>query len=178
MTKKAKKKATQTANTKAARKAVAKIVAASEQRKGTAASVPTGTKSKKAAAPATAAPTNAAPATAGLAPKQRWKNLSDAELRALYAEKVRRPTDSTDRGYLILKIRAAEQGRIPSGPRAPRITGPKTPVTIIFGDDVLAEIDVTAKADGFERRLPYLRTLFSEALATRGHAALASRLVG
>lgn len=112
------------------------------------------------------------------APKQRWRDLSVHELRSLYEAKVGRSTGSTDRGYLILKIRAAEKGLCPTGPRAPRRSGPTTAVTILFGDDVLAELDTTAKADGFRKRLPYLRVLFSEALAARGHAALAGRLAG
>jgi hypothetical protein len=180
MTKKAvKKKQKATPNTKAARKAVKKLVAAGEQRRGSAAAGPTASKrSTKAAAQAADEPINAntAPINGSPVSKQRWKSVSDAALRALYAEKVGRPTDSNDRRYLILRIRAAEQGRIPVGPRAPRIRGPKTAVTILFADEVLAELDVTAKADGFEKRLRYLRTLLREALATRGHAAIAERL--
>jgi hypothetical protein len=42
------------------------------------------------------------------------------ELQTAYLSVVGRPTGSTDRRYLIWKIREAEKGRVPVGPRETR----------------------------------------------------------
>jgi len=107
-------------------------------------------------------------------PQGRWETLSDGNLRQMYQDKIG-PTNSGDRRYLINRLRQVEQGWVPPK-RGPVITGPKTPVTISFADDVLAVLDEAAKGDGFTRRLPYMRTLMAEALAARGHHSLADRL--
>jgi hypothetical protein len=43
--------------------------------------------------------------------------LDISELRARYSEVVGRPTGSENNAYLIWKIRQAQKGRIPVGPR-------------------------------------------------------------
>jgi len=44
------------------------------------------------------------------------KTLSVDDLRKAYVEEVGRPTKSTDRNYLIWKIRMARKGKVPVGP--------------------------------------------------------------
>ncbi len=50
----------------------------------------------------------------------RFTSMSIEELQAKYLEAVGRATGSDDRRYLIWKIREAEKGRIPVGPRKTR----------------------------------------------------------
>lgn len=50
----------------------------------------------------------------------RFKDMTVEELQALYLQKVGRATGSSDKAYLIWKIREAEKGRIPIGPRETR----------------------------------------------------------
>jgi hypothetical protein len=80
-TKQTKKKAT--ADTRAARQAMTRLVAAGEWKRRTN-TQPTGTKSgEESAAQTTDVAGNTASASEGVASKQRWKGLSDAALRAL-----------------------------------------------------------------------------------------------
>ncbi len=51
------------------------------------------------------------------APRGAYRTMTVPELRDAYVAIVGRPTESTDRGYLIWKIREAEKGRVPVGPR-------------------------------------------------------------
>ncbi len=48
---------------------------------------------------------------------ERLTRLDVPELQARYLELVGRPTGSTNKSYLIWKIREAKKGRIPVGPR-------------------------------------------------------------
>ena len=52
--------------------------------------------------------------------KKRLSKMSVSELQALYREVVGRDTSSSDVRYLVWKVRQAEKGRIPVGPRGRR----------------------------------------------------------
>ncbi len=52
--------------------------------------------------------------------KKRLSKMSVYELQALYREVVGRDTSSSDVRYLVWKVRQAEKGRIPVGPRGRR----------------------------------------------------------
>lgn len=122
---------------------------------------------KAASTPAATTPPPAAP---------RWRDLTTDQLRATYREVLGRETASHDRAYLAWKVREAKAGRVPVGPAKGRVHhGPTTAVTIQFDEDLLTELDATATADGFPKRLPYLRDLLRRGLEVRGHAALAAR---
>ncbi|MFW5740467.1 MAG: hypothetical protein ACOC1F_08880, partial [Myxococcota bacterium] len=54
------------------------------------------------------------------AERGRFKGMTVEELQSMYLQKVGRPTGSTDKAYLVWKIREAEKGRIPIGPRETR----------------------------------------------------------
>lgn len=111
--------------------------------------------------------------------RRRWKDLTLGELRALYVEKVGRPTDSNDRGYLTWKIRAAEKGDIPVGPsRRKLFEGPTTPVTVTLGDTFLEKLDEAGRSDGFKSRLGYVRDLMAKGLEARGRRELAAMVGG
>lgn len=132
----------------------------------------------KKAAKAKKEPTSAPPADAASeGGRRRWKALSVAELQALYAEKVGRPTGSDDRGYMIWKIREAEKGNVPVGPVSRKLfDGPTTPITIKFEDAFLESLDAAAKDDGFKTRLAYVRDLMSKGLEVRGRSELATKV--
>lgn len=146
-----------------------------------AAPIPKAPRKAKAAAPdtarkgkAAAAPTEASPAAGNDTP--RWRDLSTEQLRTMYREVVSRDTASTSRSYLIWKIREAKAGRVPVGPSKGRVHhGPTSAVTILIDEDVLKDLDKTAKQDGFTKRLPYMRDLMRRGLEVRGHAELAAR---
>ena len=61
--------------------------------------------------------TAAASPETGDATETKLSKLPIAELQARYLEVVKRPTSSVHRRYLIWKIREAQKGRIPVGPR-------------------------------------------------------------
>ena len=69
-----------------------------------------------AAGPSASAPTKG-PGKAGGPATEKLTRLDVAELQARYLEAVGRPTGSTNKAYLIWKIREAKKGRIAVGPR-------------------------------------------------------------
>lgn len=133
----------------------------------------------KKAGKAKAAATPAAETASTGSERRRWKDMSVAELQALYAEKVGRPTGSDDRTYLTWKIREADKGNIPVGPSKRKLfEGPTTPVTIKLEDEFLAKLDEASKDDGFKTRLAYLRDLIGRGLQVRGRSELATMVAG
>lgn len=132
----------------------------------------------KKARPTKKGATAAAEATTGDV-RRRWKDMSVAELQALYAEKVGRPTGSNDRNYLTWKIREAEKGNVPVGPAKRKLyEGPTTPITIKLEDAFLEQLDDAGKDDGFKTRLAYLRDLIGKGLQVRGRSDLATMVAG
>jgi len=53
-------------------------------------------------------------------PRGRFAAMSVDELKAKYLEVVGRPTGSSSKAYIVWKIREAEKGRVPVGPRKKR----------------------------------------------------------
>jgi hypothetical protein len=115
-------------------------------------------------APATA-PTGEKPA------RGRWAAMTVEELRALYAEKIGRTTDSTDRAYLIWKLREAEKGHITIG--AARRGGrklsdePMLPVTLRLPVSITTQMDEVWKRLSLRSRIDLI-----ERAMGRGFAAL------
>jgi len=65
---------------------------------------------------ATAATTSVAEQVAEIVP-EKLTELTVPQLQARYLEVVGRPTGSSDKQYLVWKIREARKGRVPVGPR-------------------------------------------------------------
>ena len=89
------------------------------------------------------------------------------ELQAGYARAVGRPTGSTDRRYLIWKIREAEKGRVPIGPRATRTPGQEA--------QTVEKIDAVWRNAGMPSRMEFFRRAlghFLKHLGQRDAAAL------
>jgi len=91
----------------------------------------------------------------------RFASMTVEELQAKYLEVVQRPTSSVARTYLIWKIREAEKGRIPVGPRKTRErSGEPLDVKILplrIEADVANKMDEAWRARGIKSRMEFLR---------------------
>ncbi len=113
-------------------------------------------------------------------PRGRFTSMTLEELQTQYASAVGRPTGSTDRRYLIWKIREAEKGRVPIGSRATR-TGDQeaqTDVRILplrLDADAVERIDSAWRNAGMKSRMEFFRRAlghFFRHLGLRDAAAL------
>lgn len=101
-------------------------------------------------------------ANAGRAVRGRFKSMTVEELQAMYLQKVGRPTGSTDKAYLIWKIREAEKGRIPIGPRETRSAEQQgaTDVRILplrLDVNAVEQMDAAWRAHGMKTRMEFFR---------------------
>ena len=110
-------------------------------------------------------PTAAEPATANGEPK--LTKLSVEELQQLYTEVVGRDTGSSDRRYLIWKIREAKKGRMKTGPVRRRYAGGEPPdmkvLPLRMEAEIVARLDEARERLGLKTRMD----LFRKAAATR-----------
>jgi len=92
---------------------------------------------------------------------------------------VGRPTGSTDRRYLIWKIREAEKGRVPVGPRETRTPDQQAAsdtriLPLRLDAPSVAAIDATWRAQGLKSRMEFFRRALGHYLAHLGaHGAAA-----
>ncbi len=96
------------------------------------------------------------------AERGRFKSMTVEELQTMYLQKVGRPTGSTDKAYLIWKIREAEKGRIPIGPRETRSPEQQgaTDVRILplrLEATAVEQIDAAWKEHGMKSRMEFFR---------------------
>jgi hypothetical protein len=109
----------------------------------------------------------------------RFKSMTIDELQTAYLSIVGRPTGSTDRRYLIWKIREAEKGRVPVGPRETRTPDQEaaTETRILplrLDAPSVAAIDATWRAQGLKSRMEFFRRALGHYLAHLGaHGAAA-----
>ncbi len=105
-------------------------------------------------------------------PRGRFTSMSVEELQAKYLEAVGRATGSDDRRYLIWKIREAEKGRIPVGPRKSRERdGEPLDVKILplrLEANVADQMDEAWRAKGIKNRMEFLRGAIGHYLAHLG----------
>jgi len=103
------------------------------------------------------------------APRGRFATMTIEELQAKYIEVVQRPSDSVDRRYLCWKIREAEKGRIPIGPRSrPERTGEGLDVKILplrLEGDVVERVDAAWRSRGIRSRTEFVRRALDHYLA-------------
>ena len=124
-------------------------------------------------------PTSASPRT-DRPQRGRFKSMTIDELQTAYLSIVGRPTGSTDRRYLIWKIREAEKGRVPIGPRATRTPGQEaqSDVKILplrIGTEAVEKIDAVWRNAGMPSRMEFFRRAlghFLKHLGQRDAAAL------
>jgi len=105
-------------------------------------------------------------------PRGRFAAMTIEELQTKYLEVVGRATGSDDRRYLIWKIREAEKGRIPVGPRKTRERdGEPLDVKILplrLEADVADKMDEAWRAKGIKNRMEFFRGAIGHYLAHLG----------
>ena len=112
-------------------------------------------------------------------PRGRFKSMTVEELQTRYLLVVGRPTGSTDRRYLIWKIREAEKGRVPVGPRETRTPDQQAAsdtriLPLRLDAPSVAAIDATWRAQGLKSRMEFFRRALGHYLAHLGaHGAAA-----
>jgi len=103
-------------------------------------------------------------------PRGRFTTMSIEELQAKYLEAVGRATGSDDRRYLIWKIREAEKGRIPVGPRPAR-TGEPADVKILplrLESAIVERMDDAWRTRGIKSRMEFFRRALGHYLTHLG----------
>ena len=119
-------------------------------------------------------------ATTARSARGRFTSMTIEELQTLYASAVGRPTGSTDCRYLVWKIREAEKGRVPIGPRATRTADhtARTDMKILplrLDAGAVERIDATWRNAGMQSRMEFFRRAlghFLKHLGQRDAAAL------
>lgn len=107
----------------------------------------------------------------------RFTGMTVDQLRALYQEKVGRPTDSMDSSYLQWKIREAEKGRVTVGPVQRRTRDePVVAVTLRFGESELERLDRALERAGAKNRTRFMMAAIGKQLAALGETELAHAL--
>ena len=98
--------------------------------------------------------------------------MSVEELQAKYLEAVGRATGSDDRRYLIWKIREAEKGRIPVGPRKTRErNGEPLDVKILplrLEAEIVERMDEAWRSRGIKNRMEFFRRALGHYLTHLG----------
>jgi hypothetical protein len=100
------------------------------------------------------------------------------ELQARYLEVVGRPTGSTNKAYMIWKIREAQKGRIPLGPRksAHREGVTFKVLPLRMEAEVVDKLDEAWKRHGLHSRTDLFRKSLHDYLASIGENDVAALL--
>jgi len=116
-------------------------------------------------------------ATAETGNEKKLSKLSVDELQALYIEVVGRDTGSSDRRYLIWKIREARKGRIPVGPVRRRHADGEAPdmkvLPLRMEAEVVARLDEARERLGLKTRMDLFRKSLAEYLTAAGEHEVA-----
>lgn len=131
-------------------------------------------KEPKSDAPETEPATDAAVA----ATREKLTKLDVPTLQARYFEVVGRPTGSDNKAYLIWKIREAQKGRIPVGPRksAHREGVTFKVLPLRMESDLVDKLDEAWKRQGLHSRMDLFRKSLQAFLASAGEADVAAML--
>ena len=99
-------------------------------------------------------------------------------LQARYLEVVGRSTGSDNKAYLIWKIREAQKGRIPGGPRksAHREGVTFKVLPLRMESDLVDKLDEAWKRQGLHSRMDLFRKSLHAFLANAGEADVAAML--
>ncbi|NOJ81156.1 DUF2924 domain-containing protein [Myxococcus xanthus] len=109
----------------------------------------------------------------------RFANMSLEEVQAKYREVVGRPTGSSDIPYLKWKIREAEAGRVPVGPRPEREVkvgeDGKRVIPLSFDAEDLAVLDKAWRDAGIPSRTRFFKRAVHRELTAMGATEAAAR---
>jgi len=112
-------------------------------------------------------------------PRGRFSSMTVEELQRMYVEIVGRPTSSSHRGYLSWKIREAEKGRVPVGPRQSRARdADPADVKILplrLEADTVAAMDEAWRTRGIKTRMEFLRRALGHYLTHIGAGEAAAK---
>ena len=131
-------------------------------------------KKPEADAPSAEATAQTEPTTAS----EKLTKLEVPELQARYLEVVGRPTGSDNKAYLIWKIREAQKGRIPVGPRksAHREGVTFKVLPLRMESDLVDKLDEAWRRQGLHSRMDLFRKSLQAFLANAGEADVAAML--
>jgi len=111
------------------------------------------------------------------ATETRLTKLSVPELQALYLEAVGRSTGSSHKRYLVWKIRQAQRGRIPVGPRGQRrADGEAVDFKVLplrMEADLVAQLDEARERLGLKSRMELFRRSLHAYLLEAGEVRVA-----
>lgn len=108
---------------------------------------------------------DAAPSSAAAsAPRGRFAEFSTTALQGHYESTIGRSTKSTNRDYLIWKIREAEAGRIKIGPRETLDPGEKQVLPLTLSKNAVKAMDRAWKTHSFKSRTAFLRKAICDLL--------------
>lgn len=112
----------------------------------------------------------------------RFADMTIEELQAMYLDVVGRPTRSDNRAYLQWKIREAEKGRIPVGPRKQRKSdGEFADVKILplrLETEAVERMDEAWRARGMRSRMEFFRRALGHYLKHIGAGEAAGMFEG
>lgn len=104
--------------------------------------------------------------------EKKLSKLSVEELQMLYTEVVGRSSGSSDRRYLIWKVRQAQKGRIPVGPVRRRHADGEAPdmkvLPLRMEAGIVARLDEARERLGLKTRMDLFRQSLSDYLARAG----------
>jgi hypothetical protein len=109
--------------------------------------------------------------------EKKLSKLSVEELQSLYTEVVGRSSGSSDRRYLIWKVRQAQKGRIPVGPVRRRCADGEAPdmkvLPLRMEADVVARLDEARERLGLKTRMDLFRKSLADYLTAAGEHEVA-----
>ena len=135
-------------------------------------------KAKKPEADAPSAEVETTAQTEPTAAGEKLTKLEVPELQSRYLEVVGRPTGSDNKAYLIWKIREAQKGRIPVGPRksAHREGVTFKVLPLRMESDLVDKLDEAWRRQGLHSRMDLFRKSLQAFLANAGEADVAAML--
>ncbi len=108
----------------------------------------------------------------------KLSKLDVPALQALYQEVLGRPTSSTARNYLVWKIREAQKGRVPLGPRESRRRESESikVLPLRLESDLVDQLDAVWRRQGLQSRMQLFRVSLRAYLTSVGEGELAERI--
>lgn len=104
-------------------------------------------------------------------PSDGMKDMDIAALQALYTTEVQRDTKSTNRNYLMWKIRQVRKGKVTPGPRQKRAPGDAKDLKVMslrMEETVVAKLDEARKRLGLKNRMELFRKALGAYLIEAG----------
>jgi len=105
-------------------------------------------------------------------------HLSVQQLQQVYEHLSGRQSTSTNRTYLLARIKAAKDGTLPSGTRRAKSGEPVKVLPLGMPVSVVEAMDAAWKRNGFPSRIAFIRQALSETLRAEGEDEVAEMIRG